>query len=72
MRPMSAVARVYFVDSGDELVIANACRVCRVTEEDIRSRQIVVSPQGMAHHGDEYGETVCGKDATKPKWWWPL
>jgi hypothetical protein len=24
------------------------------------------------HHGEEYGITSCGKDATGPRWWWPL
>ncbi len=33
--------------------------------------ELVVSPQGVAHHANEYGDTDCGKDATGNGWWWP-
>jgi hypothetical protein len=32
----------------------------------------LVSPQGVVHHGADYGITACGKDATGPGWWWRL
>ena len=70
---MSATSRmVYFIDSEDQLLIKRGCRVCGVTQTEIHSHQIIVSPLGVAHHGDEYGKTVCGKDATRDGWWWPL
>lgn len=32
----------------------------------------VVSPTGITHIGEEYGETACGIDATGENWWWRL
>lgn len=66
-----SVGTVYFIDSGDELNIRRGCKVCRVTQVSIASQQVVVSPAGIAHHGNDYGETNCGKDATGYGWWWP-
>ena len=30
----------------------------------------LVSPNGVAHHGRDGGDTDCGIDATGGKWWW--
>ena len=71
---MAAVVRtVYFTDTGDELVVTAACKVCKLTQADLASTpfDLVVSPRGMAHLTDEYGDTDCGKDATRVGWWWP-
>lgn len=52
--------------------IRKLCSVCNVTDADVASGYVVVSPTGIAHHGDDYGVTVCRIDATGPRWWWPL
>lgn len=53
--------------------LAVGCRRCKVTEEEIKSGYVIVSPSGTAHHGcDGDGWTDCGKDATGENWWWPL
>jgi hypothetical protein len=39
--------------------------------QDVHEGRVIVSPQHVAHFGDE-GMTECGKDATGEKWWWPL
>jgi hypothetical protein len=52
--------------------IKRGCSSCGITGEDIQGHYVVVSPTGIAHQGAEYGETLCGKDATGDKWWWPL
>lgn len=51
--------------------VAKACARCKPTEHEIESGKVVVSPSGIAHHG-EYGHTDCGHDATGDDWWWPL
>ena len=51
--------------------ITRGCRLCGVTDEEIRSGYVVVSPSGLAHHGADYGWTACGHDATGDEWWWP-
>lgn len=51
--------------------IVHRCRMCKVSEEDVESNRVIVSPMGTAHHGDE-GMTACGRDATGLLWWWPL
>lgn len=48
------------------------CRTCRVNLTEIRADVVVVSPKGMAHIGEDYGRTFCGRDATGDNWWWPL
>lgn len=66
--------KLYFIDSEDQLVVTGGCKVCRVTQADLQAEsfQLVVSPSGLAHHANEYGDTDCGKDATRREWWWPL
>jgi hypothetical protein len=64
------VSTVYFLDSGDQLHIHRGCKVCGVSQQEIEKYEIVVSPRGIAHHSDEYGDTDCGKDATRDGWWW--
>jgi hypothetical protein len=61
---------VYFLDSGARLEIRSGCKVCGVAQEHIETHDIVVSPGGIAHYTDEYGDTGCGKDATRNGWWW--
>jgi hypothetical protein len=53
--------------------IARYCARCRRCWDytDERAYQ-VVSPTGVCHVGADYGMTLCGIDATGPKWWWPL
>lgn len=41
----------------------------RVTDPDREVR--LVSPTGLAHHGN-IGRTDCGREATGPDWWWRL
>jgi hypothetical protein len=53
-------------------VIKGCCRRCGVTPMQARFGYVVVSPSGKAHHGEDYGNTACGKDATGENWWWPL
>jgi hypothetical protein len=50
--------------------VTNRCAVCDRKEPGLR--YWIVSPRGIEHHAADYGMTVCGKDATSPKWWWPL
>lgn len=52
--------------------IHRPCKRCKVTEDEVRGGYVVVSPRGVAHHGADYGMTVCGSDATGDNWWWPL
>ena len=47
-------------------------RACKRCKPDLEQGAYIVSPTGIAHHGNEYGETECGIDATGPNWWWPL
>lgn len=51
-------------------VVVRGCKVCQPSDEEILSGYVVVSPIGIAHHGEDDGDTSCGKDATE--WWWPL
>jgi hypothetical protein len=49
------------------------CRRCARTLGYERPEQYaVVSPDGVAHIGADYGRTACGVDATRDPWWWPL
>lgn len=52
--------------------IVRGCHRCGVTAEDIERGAIVVSPSGLAHFGQDGGDTGCGIDATGDRWWWPL
>ena len=52
--------------------VRRGCQLCGVTTQDIASCYVVVSPSGLAHHGEDFGVTQCGKDATGDGWWWPL
>lgn len=51
-------------------VTAN-CKVCARVWPFKDGGLFVVSPSGVAHHGDG-GDTLCGHDATGDNWWWPL
>jgi hypothetical protein len=53
-------------------VIRRGCKRCGVKDEDIRRGAIIVSPSGLAHFGEDNGDTSCGIDATGNNWWWPL
>jgi hypothetical protein len=56
-----------FEPEGDQLVVARACKVCvGASVENPR----VVSPAGVAHMANDYGDTDCGKNATRDGWWW--
>jgi hypothetical protein len=33
--------------------------------------QEAISPKGVIHYGMNDGDTLCGKNATGPNWWWP-
>ena len=63
---------VVFEDTGEERIVIGRCRVCYPYGAYQTLRQLVVSPNGLAHQEGYYGNTVCGKDATGDKWWWPL
>ena len=53
--------------------VARRCKRCHnPTWKDVANGNVVVSPRGTAHHGQDDGETDCGIDATGPKWWWRL
>ena len=52
--------------------VAKLCALCKVTDEEVLSGYVVVSPRGTAHHGEDDGDTCCGRDATGENWWWPL
>jgi len=61
--------------SGGELpmpVRRRACKVCKPDPEEIDRGWVVISPNGVCHHGRDDGDTECGKDATGDGWWWPL
>lgn len=62
-----------WIDSDAQMIVAKACRGCRLTQADIAKEpfQLVVSPAGVAHHANDYGDTDCGHDATRDGWWWP-
>jgi hypothetical protein len=51
-------------------VVERYCRVCYPCPLD--DEVMLVSPQGIAHHTDEwYGDrTFCGHPATGEEWWW--
>jgi hypothetical protein len=34
--------------------------------------QEAISPRGVVHYGMNDGDTLCGKNATGPGWWWPV
>lgn len=53
--------------------VKRGCAVCRVTDDEILlSGHVIVSPRGIAHAGQDDGDTECGKDTTGDGWWWPL
>lgn len=62
------------IDTGAIRVIVRACRTCGLTmsDVDLRTGYIVVSPQGTAHNPGDEGATDCGRDATRDGWLWPL
>lgn len=46
------------------------CRRCVYGKDD--EAFAVVSPNAIAHMGEDYGMTACGIDATGDGWWWRL
>lgn len=52
--------------------IKRACGRCDVRSGAIDDNLVIVSPRGIAHFGEDYGDTSCGIDATGDGWWWPL
>lgn len=56
-----------------EVILAAPLRRCAVcaTQWWPPHVQGVVSPAGLEHLEDE-GDTLCGHDATRDGWWWPL
>jgi hypothetical protein len=52
--------------------VVGYCKVCAQVEPFTDSHYFIVSPHGIAHHGDSWGSTACGHDATGERWWWPL
>jgi hypothetical protein len=65
---------VRFDETGEERAVVRSCKVCRVDDDDLRQYGFVCSPSGTAHHTSMWDETrtICGKDATVDRWWWPL
>lgn len=53
-------------------VCHGACDLREMDVRDVDYFNYVVSPQGIAHLANEYGDTDCGHDATRDGWWWPL
>jgi hypothetical protein len=52
--------------------VVGLCRVCdKHWPIDVLEPQ-VVSANGIAHHSEESGMTLCGRDATSDAWWWAL
>lgn len=65
---------VYFEETGEQRIVQSICRRCSERSWlpfTIREAPIV-GPKGVAHqqHDRYEGQTLCGKDATGPKWWW--
>lgn len=54
--------------------VKRLCRVCQVKPQDVDANRVIVSPRGTAHTNcfTQSEITDCGRDATKPMWWWPL
>lgn len=53
-------------------VVKRGCKRCGVTDRHIENGVFIVSPTGIAHFGEDDGDTSCGIDATGNGWWWPL
>jgi len=67
---------VIFDETGEERTVRGVCRRCYrcgelVSELSVAELQ-VVSPMGIAHYANEYGDTDCGRNATREGWWWKL
>lgn len=60
---------VVFEETGEERAVLRDCKVCRRHAEVYGTG--VLSPTGVAHI-TEYEDTLCGKNATGERWWWPL
>lgn len=62
--------------SGEEVpkpAVVRQCKVCgNAWWAKGRPWTGIVSPRRVEHIGLNDGLTVCGKDATGDKWWWPL
>lgn len=74
-RPGSSVVAksVVFEETGEEREIRRECARCQASELStygVTDFGIeIVSPNGTAHLGDDYGHTLCGIDATPNGWW---
>lgn len=66
----TAATVVYFEETGETREIVSFCARCFPEGGDDREAYIV-GPRGVAHEGHWSGSdtTVCGKDATGPRWW---
>jgi hypothetical protein len=60
---------VSVVDRAEKPSVEQLCGRCRISH--VGSAFAVVSPRGVAHYAFDDGTTLCGKDATGPKWWRP-
>lgn len=49
------------------------CKTC-LGKHDLKPLpgQETISPGRVVHYGQTDGRTLCGKDATGDRWWWPL
>jgi hypothetical protein len=60
--------KVTFEETGEQREVVGYCRRCFRAEPD-EIEVVIVSPDGMAHRGSDYGNTLCGIDATGARWW---
>lgn len=60
--------KVHFAETGEELEVVSYCRRCYQTEP-VEIEVVIVSRDGIAHAGSDYGHTLCGIDATGKNWW---
>ncbi len=60
--------------TGEERAVVGHCAVCGVEEKHVMTHKFLLSPNGTAHlqSRDIPENTVCGHDATRDGWWWPL
>jgi hypothetical protein len=64
---------VTFEETGETREVKGLCLVCFPYPHVMGGDDYeIVSPQGLAHAGGEFGITDCGKDATRTNWWWRL
>jgi hypothetical protein len=64
---------VYFEDTGEEREVVGVCKRCKERSLDLQVESApIIGPRGIAHEQSWLRDerTVCGKDATGPRWWW--